>query len=118
MSNSQLPSLNTILKHKVIKYAYKETQRFSTRHNGFHRKNIVHVLHTIDKCTNMSCVYAYEGTVCIYNCYGVELLMKLEEESHLISHDLEDTSATPSEATVELTKSLIDCVERYVNGMY
>jgi len=44
--------------------------------------------------------------------------MKLEEESHLISHDLEDTSATPSEATIELTKSLIDCVERYVNGIH
>lgn len=44
--------------------------------------------------------------------------MKLEEESQLISHDLEDTAAKPSEATIELTKSLIDCIEKYVNGTY
>ena len=44
--------------------------------------------------------------------------MKLEEESQLISHDLEDTAAKPSEVTVELTKSLIDCIEKYVNGKY
>ena len=44
--------------------------------------------------------------------------MKLEEESQLMSHDLEDTTANPSEATIELTKSLIDCIEKYINGMY
>ena len=51
-------------------------------------------------------------------CYAVELIMKLEEESQQISHDLEDTTATPSEATIELTKSLIDCIEKYINGTY
>ena len=50
--------------------------------------------------------------------YCVELLNKLEEESQLMSHDLEDTTANPSEATIELTKSLIDCIEKYINGTY
>ena len=53
---------------------------------------------------------------CVY-C-TVELISKLEEESQLMSHDLEDTVATPSESTVELAKSLIDCIEKYINGMY
>ena len=50
--------------------------------------------------------------------YCVELLIKLEEESQLMSHDLEDTTVNPSEATIELTKSLIDCIEKYINGTY
>ena len=50
--------------------------------------------------------------------YCVELLIKLEEESQLMSHDLEDTTANPSEITIELTKSLIDCIEKYINGTY
>lgn len=54
----------------------------------------------------------------LHVCYTVELIIKLEEESQLMSHDLEDTTASPSEATVELTKSLIDCIEKYINGTY
>jgi len=42
--------------------------------------------------------------------------MRLEEESGPMSQDLEDTTASPSDTTVDLAKSLIDCVEKYING--
>lgn len=51
-------------------------------------------------------------------CFTVELLLRLEEDSQQLSHDLEDTVVKPSEVTIELTKSLIECVEKYVNGKY
>lgn len=53
---------------------------------------------------------------CVCILLHVELLMKLEEESGPMSQDLEDTIATPSDTTIDLTKSLIDCVEKYING--
>ena len=53
----------------------------------------------------------------VYMCvFTVELLMRLEEESQLLSHDLEDTTVNPSEATIQLTKSLVACLEKYING--
>ena len=73
-----------------------------------------HAVFSVQNCGSaLSNIYSLVPTeyMNLCTCFTVELLMKLEEESQLISHDLEDTAAKPSEATIELTKSLIDCIK-------